>query len=65
MAAVCMGVEEMGMQTRHRAHTIGLQVRIETGTCRHCGAIEKLSMPLDKINWKKESWDPQVPGPTG
>jgi len=24
MAAVCMGVEEMGMQTKNRVHTIGL-----------------------------------------
>jgi len=24
MAAVCMGMKEMGMQTGHRVHTIGL-----------------------------------------
>jgi len=42
MAAVHMGVEETGMQTRHSVHTISLQVRIETrDACGHCRAIKK------------------------
>jgi len=37
-----MEVEETGMQTRHRAHTISLQVRIKTrDACGHCRAIKK------------------------
>jgi len=35
-------VKEMGMQTGHRAHTFGLQVRIENRyACRHCEQSEK------------------------
>jgi len=44
MVAFCMGVKEMGMQTGHRAHTIGLQVRNENRyTHNHCRAIKEVS----------------------
>jgi len=42
--AVCMGVDEMGMQTRDRAHTIGLWVGNESKYAYgHCEAIKEVS----------------------
>ena len=42
-AAVHMGVKEMGMQTRNRAHTISLWVRNECSYAYgHCGAIREV-----------------------
>ena len=51
MAAVCMGVEETGMQQGTGAHTIGLQVRNENKyTYDHCRAInEALALNKSKI----------------
>ena len=43
MAAVCMGVEEMGMRTRNMVHTISLQVRNESRyVYRLCRAIKEV-----------------------
>jgi len=42
-AAVCKGMQEMGMQTRNRAHTISLWVRNECSYAYgHCGAIREV-----------------------
>ena len=53
-AAVNMGVEEMGVQTRDRVHTISLRVRNESRYASgHCGAIKGvLACNKIDIDWK-------------
>jgi len=66
MVAVHMGVKEMGMQTGHRAHTIGLQVGNESRYAHnHCRAIkEALACNKMEIDGKERGLEPSGPRST-
>jgi len=63
MAAVCMGVKEMGMQTWHRgAYNWPLIGNESRSVHNHCGAIkEALTCNKMEIDWKERGLGPSGP----